>query len=250
MLLVAFWASSIQAQCPYTVEVVQSAPLSCNGGPVTLTPVFNPAGPGYSYTWFGNGAVYNTLNLSITQPGNYFVVVVDSTSFCSTTVLYTAVADSTLTTASIVGSGCGNTVYTAISNDPNSTYQWSNGVTTAQIEPTAVGTYCVTITGSAGCTAQSCQVYSVGNPMSVSVVGWNNNICSDSLGIYAALFLPMEQWQYPKLVIADQFRLLWRDSHRREWLYCFWGLLYRGWSWWLRYHRGDYFCRLQQWLPV
>lgn len=196
MLLMAFWASSVQAQCPYTVEVVQSAPLSCNGGPVTLTPVFNPAGTGYTVQWFANGAVFNTLNLSITQPGNYFLVVVDSTSLCSTTLLYTAVADSTLTTASIVGSGCGNTVYTAISNDPNSTYLWSNGATTAQIEPTAVGTYCVTITGSAGCTAQSCQVYNVGNPMSVSVAGWNNNICSDSLGIYAQISGGMQPFSY------------------------------------------------------
>jgi uncharacterized repeat protein (TIGR01451 family) len=196
MLLMAFWASYVQAQCPYTVEVVQSAPLSCNGGPVTLTAVFNPAGTGYTVQWFANGAVINTISLSITQPGNYFAVVADSGSGCTSTVVHTAIVDSTLTTASIVGSGCENPVYTAVSNDPNSTYQWSNGATTAQITPTTVGTYCVTITGASGCTAQSCQVYNVGNPMSVSVVGWNNNICTDSLGVYAEIFGGVEPYSY------------------------------------------------------
>lgn len=207
LLVTSLWSWDVKAQCPFTVEITQSEPLSCNGGLVTLSPQISPAG-NYTVQWFINGAVLFTTNAVISQPGTYFALVADAATGCSLTTAYTALVDSTLTTATIVGSGCTNPVFTVETNSPNSTYLWSNGATTPQIQPSSSGTYCVTVTGPSGCTAVSCQVYNEGNPLNVTVQGSGNpNICTDSLGIYALITGGMQPFSYQ-----------WSNGNTQGWL--------------------------------
>lgn len=57
----------------------------------------------------------------------------------------------------------GTTGLYAIASTANVQYQWSTGETTQAIFPATSGTYCVTVTNSAGCTATDCYQYTAFN---------------------------------------------------------------------------------------
>jgi hypothetical protein len=134
-----------------TATITPSGPTTfCAGGSVTLT-----ASSGASYLW-SNGET--TQSIVANSSGNYSVTVTDA-SGCSATSVPSAVMVST-PTATITPSGpttlCagGNVTLTANSG---ASYLWSNGAATQAVTVSTAGTYSVTVTDSAGCSATASQ---------------------------------------------------------------------------------------------
>ncbi|HEY0139835.1 MAG TPA: hypothetical protein VGF48_03005 [Thermoanaerobaculia bacterium] len=120
----------------------------CDGGSVTLN-----ASNGDSWLW-SNGAT--TQSIVVSASGNYSVTVTQSG--CSATSAPTPVTVSPAPSANVTASGpttfCsgGSVTLTATSG---ATWLWSNGETTQSIVVTTAGSYSVTVTDGAGCTATS-----------------------------------------------------------------------------------------------
>jgi hypothetical protein len=118
------------------------------GGTVTLT-----SSSGTSYAW-NNGATTQSINVS---SGTYTVRVTNS-SGCSGTSAPTYVILNGNPSATISPSGtvslCNGSTQTLTAGTATS-YQWSTGATTKSINVTTAGSYTVTVTNSAGCTASS-----------------------------------------------------------------------------------------------
>jgi len=145
----------------------------CAGGSVTLT-----ASAAASYAW-SNGAT--TQSITVSSAGNYSVSVTDANG-CSATSAPTAVTVNALPAPSIVvsqqynalamatdgpaliaapqSSGdtysfCGTNLNIRLTALGGSSYLWSTGATTGAITVTQSGTYTVTATNAAGCSADA-----------------------------------------------------------------------------------------------
>jgi hypothetical protein len=153
------------------VEVTASGPTRfCAGGSVTLTA--NETNP-QSYLW-SNGAT--TPSITVTESGSYFVTVVDELGCSISSNPISVTVDPAPTVDIIAGQvydspGSG----TIVSNDgdtvevcgdptirlrasvlnPAHTYVWSTGATGAFLDVRESGTYTLTMTDVAGCTATS-----------------------------------------------------------------------------------------------
>ncbi|HXB12582.1 MAG TPA: T9SS type A sorting domain-containing protein [Bacteroidia bacterium] len=126
---------------------------SLNNGTITAT-VYGGVSP-YTYTW-SNGATTATItNLSV---GTYSVTVYDAAG-CSLTDSLTLSNDSMSVYLAETDAFCGNPVGTAIAYPSGGsapyTYSWSNGATTDTIHGLSAGTYSVTVTSFAGCSASA-----------------------------------------------------------------------------------------------
>ena len=185
--------------------VTASGPTTfCAGGSVTLT-----AASGLSYLW-STGAT--TRSIAVSTSGNY-TVTVSGAGGCSTTSAPTAVTVST-PTAAITASGpttfCSGGSVTLTANSGTS-YLWSNGATTQAITVSTSGSYSVSVTDAAGCSAASqavgvtvnagpavpvitadgpttfCDTSSVGltAPVAVSYL-WSNGATTRTTRIYAS----------------------------------------------------------------
>jgi len=124
-----------------------------------------------TYLW-SNGAT--TANISNLSSGSYTVTVTDGAS-CTATATYTILAPSALTlSGSAVATSCANSTNGTISavasgGTGSKTYLWSNGATTASISNLAAGTYSVTATDAAGCTATGS--FTVTSPSAINING-------------------------------------------------------------------------------
>ncbi len=192
------YCSGIFAQ-PCQVNATVSGTISCNGPAVTATAVVTPPGNTYFYTWFANGQVLsNSAVLTVTQPGTYFVFVTDSLQSCSAQDTVVVTGDPSVPNVSISSSAvsCGEVLFTANTNNPANTYQWSNGVTNQSIQVNQSGTYCVTITSSQGCSAVACRQFFAGNPLEAEIVSLTSNLCTDSLGMYVNVSGGIQPYTY------------------------------------------------------
>lgn len=109
----------------------------------------------YTYQW-SNGL--STANIAGLVPGTYTVTVTDiDLAFGTASVTITSTPQVGVTTFSssqicdVVPDGTATAV--PFGGTPPYTYQWSNGGTTALITGLGAGTYTVTVTDQAGCTA-------------------------------------------------------------------------------------------------
>lgn len=176
---------------PPSVSVPTPALLSCTNNPsVTLTATVAPTGPNYQYQWWGpTNLVSTAATATLTQPGFYSLQVTDPTSNCSVFDSIFIQGDQTIPTASISVSNaaCQEATFKANTNNPQNTFLWSTGHTTATIQADETAQYCVTITSPQGCTATACRNFNVGNgPLSVTIRALGNgNLCTDSLGLLA-----------------------------------------------------------------
>lgn len=148
----------------------------CNGnstGSINLT-VSGGTG-GYSYLW-SNGAT--TQDISGLPAGNYSVTVTDDNNCTETTsVTITQPAALALSTTSINvdcnGNSTGSIDLTVTGGTGAYTYSWSNGSNTEDIGSLPIGTYSVTVTDAAGCTASTSVNITQPNVLSVSTTQVN-----------------------------------------------------------------------------
>ncbi|HYC60548.1 MAG TPA: hypothetical protein VEK79_13365 [Thermoanaerobaculia bacterium] len=121
----------------------------CEGGSVTLT-----ASNGASWLW-SNGAT--TQSILVNASGNYSVTVMTAEG-CSATSSATTVTVNPMPAATITASGAtsfcegGNVTLTASNG---ASWLWSNGATSQSIVVNASGSYHVTVSSAAGCSATS-----------------------------------------------------------------------------------------------
>ena len=136
--------------------VVVAEPTTCgeNNGTASAG-VFGGIEP-YTYEW-SNGSTANMI--SGLAAGTYSVTVTDAAG--CTVERSTTVDDSSTPTVSIdkEDSSCGDvngSLMTMVSGGVGPyTYAWSNGATTVDLNDVAAGTYSLTVTDAAGCTAES-----------------------------------------------------------------------------------------------
>ncbi len=151
--------SASSATIPITVNALPATPTItaagpttfCSGGSVTLT-----SSPGTSYLW-STGATTSSIN--ITATGNYSVKVTNANGCQSASSAVTAVTVNSLPAAPVISDG-GPTTFceggsVALTSSPGTTYLWSTGATTQNINPTTSGTYSVRITNANGCQSSS-----------------------------------------------------------------------------------------------
>ncbi len=150
----------------------------CSGGSVVLT-----ASAGSSWLW-SNGAT--TQAITVTTSGSYSVTV--TVGSCSGTSAPTVVTVNPLPTATISAGGpttfCtgGSVVLTA---SAGTSWLWSNGATTQAITVNTGGSYSVTVTSAAGCSATSAPTVVTVNPnVSAGIVSGTTPLCIGQTATY------------------------------------------------------------------
>ena len=124
----------------------------CLGDSVVLS-----APAGYTYLW-STGAT--TQSITVISSGSYQVTVTNANG-CSTTSASTPVQVATISTPSITANGAtsfcqGESV--VLTAPSGYSYLWSNGSTGSSITVSTAGSYTVTVTNAAGCSATSASV--------------------------------------------------------------------------------------------
>jgi gliding motility-associated-like protein len=133
---------------PATPTITAGGPTTfCAGGSVTLI-----SSAGISYLW-SNGAT--TASINITTAGSYSVRVKNASGCQSASSVATIVTVNTLPATPTITAG-GPTNFCAggnvtLTSSAGSTYLWSNGATTANINITTAGSYSVRVTNANGC---------------------------------------------------------------------------------------------------
>jgi len=168
--------------------------VTCNGSCSGSATVAGVGGLGiYTYLWPASAGNQTTASVSNLCAGDYCVTVTDING-CQASRCITIPPLTSSISASIVTSGqayCNGattdslTVSTMAGSGPY-TYFWTPGFqTTGTIANLAAGTYCVTVTNSAGCIWRSCET--ITNPLLLTLSGINivpatcNTTCDGSL---------------------------------------------------------------------
>lgn len=139
----------------------------CPGAAVTLSAPPNQG----TYLW-NTGA--STANITVTQPGTYWVTVTGSSGSGSDSIVVSNFPTPTVNIIGATGVCPGNT--TTLLSSPNFvTYQWSNGLQTPNIT-VGPGTYWLTATNSNGCVATDTFTVEQWPIPVISILG-NTNVC-------------------------------------------------------------------------
>jgi Secretion system C-terminal sorting domain len=145
----------------------------CEGENLTLT-----ASGGTSYLW-SNSTVQNLINVS--QSGTYVVTVTNGNG-CSATSskVVTFNPKPTVTISSSGGNVICEGENLTLSASQNSTYLWSNSLTSQNVTVSKSGVYIVTVTNLNGCTSVASQTITV-NPSAMSNITASGSatICKD-----------------------------------------------------------------------
>ncbi|MBL7774832.1 MAG: SprB repeat-containing protein, partial [Saprospiraceae bacterium] len=139
--------------------------------------------PGYNFLW-SNGTTEQ--NLSGVATGLYTVTIIDNngcTATTSATVGQTTTLQASTTTVPVAcfGGIGGSATAIASGGDPDYSYHWSNTETTATISNMPGGTFTVTVTDNAGCTASATAVITEPSKI-VAGAQWKAITCSFSIG--------------------------------------------------------------------
>jgi hypothetical protein len=150
------------------VNPLPAIPVITAGGPTTFCAggsVILNAPSGFTYLW-SNGAT--TPSINVNTGGSYTVTVTNSTG-CSATSVATIVtvnpipATPVITTNGPLTFCSGGSVN--LTTQPANAYLWSNGATTQNINVSSSGSYTVTVTTAAGCSATSVPTVVTVNPL-------------------------------------------------------------------------------------
>ncbi len=132
----------------------------------------------YDIDWSNGGTTPNITGLA---PGSYDVVVTDANgcgATASVTITGTPAIDLNITgvNAGCAANGSANAMVTPGSGTPPFQYQWSTGETTAIINNISAGSYSVTVSDAAGCTATDQITVSGSSDISVTTTV-TDNLC-------------------------------------------------------------------------
>jgi gliding motility-associated-like protein len=184
---------TVNANCVLTASVVISEPptalsaaVSSSGttcgnsnGTIQLTPAGSV--PPYNYTWtpgVSTGSSATGLNA-----GTYTITVSDAngcTEAKTVTIPASGNPSLTLTNHSNVncnGASTGSTGVLVSGGLVPYTYNWSNGQTTSSINALPAGTYSVTVTDAAGCSAVISDVITQPSPLNLALVSSQQILC-------------------------------------------------------------------------
>ena len=127
---------------------------------------FSASGNNYTYLWDNGQTTATAVSLS---PGNHTVTVTDGNN-CQVTSAVTIATGAAIPLSTITLSGtstlCQGETVTLTANEATS-YLWSNGAITQSITVGNAGSYFVTVTNAAGCSATSASVSVNVNPAPV-----------------------------------------------------------------------------------
>ncbi len=147
---------SISEPTPLLASITEDAGVTCGNPVAQLTASATGGAPGYSFAWSTGG---NTATISGLPAGTYTVTVTDTNS-CTDTAVYTITAPAPVVASINVDNGIvcngdntGGLTVTASGGTPGYTYSWNTGSTSTTINGLVAGTYTVTVTDIATCTA-------------------------------------------------------------------------------------------------
>ncbi len=174
-----------------TARVQSNSSLCGDSTGIATVSASGGTGP-LSIIWPSNFTVSNDSALQL-KAGNYTVTVQDSLG-CSTTQNFSIntqgsnIAFDTSTAPETCDNGWGEAMVSNVRNTiGNFTYQWSNGSTNAQIDSLTGGSYTVTISDGAGCTAtKTLVVGKTTNVLSFSTIS-SNDACNKAIGSAKAI---------------------------------------------------------------
>jgi gliding motility-associated-like protein len=137
---------------PVTPTITADGPTAfCAGGSVSLS-----SSPGASYLW-STGAT--TPNINVTTAGSYSVRVTNANGCQSASSVAIVVTVNALPPTPVIAAD-GPTTFceggsVTLTSSAGSTYSWSTGETTPDINVTTTGSYSVKVTNANGCTSAS-----------------------------------------------------------------------------------------------
>lgn len=170
------------------ISTVASTGSSCTAGTGSATvTVTGGTGP-YTYSWAPSGGTGATA--SNLQPGSYTCTITDASSCTLTQTVNVAnlgnITMSLWPTADSCPSPSGSVDATVFGGTQPYTYLWSNGATTQDIFNIAAGSYSLTVTDAAGCSATgTVTVQSATTSFSYYTNMWSFVSCGDSALLYA-----------------------------------------------------------------
>ncbi|MFN9596816.1 MAG: HYR domain-containing protein [Bacteroidota bacterium] len=126
----------------------------CQGSTSTLT-----ASSGFNAYLWNTGAT--TTSINTTTAGTFTVTVTDGNGCTGSTSQSVVVNTNPTTSISGTFSVCQGTAATLSAGSGFNTYLWNTGANTQTINPTAAGTYTVTVTNNNGCTGSASQAVTV-----------------------------------------------------------------------------------------
>jgi Leucine-rich repeat (LRR) protein len=176
----------IQVNCAGGAMSLSSSGLLCTGSSVTLTA---PAGFA-QYRW-STGAVTNTVTAS--SNGTYAVTVTDAAGCTNTATMVLTARVAPI--AGITGSRtiCGSPI--ALDAGAGfAQYRWSGGSTARIFSTNSAGTYTVTVTDVAGCTASATAVLTAGALAVPSLAGIPSFCAGSSTSITASAGFSQYRW--------------------------------------------------------
>ncbi|MBL0295568.1 MAG: hypothetical protein IPQ04_15285 [Saprospiraceae bacterium] len=153
-----------------------STTLTCSVPSITLT-----ATGGGTYIWTGG---ITGATQTVNAPGTYCVTVT-GTNGCTSSSCITIFQNGTIPTAGITASP--STTLTCsvpsitLTATGGGTYIWTGGITGATQTVNAPGTYCVTVTGTNGCTTFSCIAITSDLSNSTAQISGNLSFCSGAI---------------------------------------------------------------------
>lgn len=167
----------ITADSIVTAQITPAGPsVLCTGDSITL----NALG-GNSYLW---STASNSQNITVTQPGTYYVVV---SAACGTDTAYTTINAAAVPNVLLSPSGpidlCAGDSVTLLATGASS-YSWSNSINTSSNIITAPGTYWVIGANQCGTDTASITVNGLNHP-SVSITG-QDTICQGQSAVLIA----------------------------------------------------------------
>ncbi len=166
-----------QTQGP-TVTAVVNANATCTAGGSATATATGGAG-GYIYLWDNGQATATATNLSV---GVHHVTVTDAAG-CSASAMVTITQPGAPTVIVSPGSpanctsGGGSATAGASGGTGPYTFHWSNGANGATLNNLNAGTYTVTVTDAAGCTATGQVSVAAAIPPNVVIVASSNAKC-------------------------------------------------------------------------
>ena len=165
-------ASATVLSSPGISLFATASEASCGQASGSIDLMVSGGTPGFIYLW-SNG--FTGEDPSGLPAGTYTVTVTDAancTAVTSVTVNGTsAPVLNVLITNATCGLTNGSVNLTVVGGTPDYTYNWSNGATTEDLNNLGAGTYAVTVTDAAGCTAKTTATVGGGGSVNPAISG-------------------------------------------------------------------------------